>query len=161
MDVSPLNLGMIAAYYNISCKSRRRRRKRKDGLTPPLKDVTVEVYTLSLKERTKMKGLLEVVSSSAEFETIPIRRHEDVLLKRIYERVPVKLDNVDSAVSVGGNVLLEGGSRTIDIWGQGNIYSGNKPNSTGNFVQGDITKPSRPNVLLDNEGRIFGRAHPQ
>ncbi|CAL1708451.1 unnamed protein product [Somion occarium] len=76
MDVSPLNLGMIAAYYNISY-------------------VTVEVYTLSLKERTKLKGLLEVVSSSAEFETIPIRRHEDVLLRRIYDRVPVKLDRVD------------------------------------------------------------------
>ncbi|KZT07923.1 putative RNA helicase [Laetiporus sulphureus 93-53] len=76
MDVSPLNLGMIAAYYNISY-------------------VTVEVYTLSLKERTKMKGLLEVVSSSAEFESIPIRRHEDVLLRRIYDRVPVKLDRAD------------------------------------------------------------------
>ena len=58
-------------------------------------DVTVEVYTLSLKERTKLKGLLEVVSSSAEFETIPIRRHEDVLLRRIYDRVPVKLDKPD------------------------------------------------------------------
>nr|VWO96385.1 Pre-mRNA-splicing ATP-dependent RNA helicase PRP28 (EC [Ganoderma boninense] len=76
MDVSPLNLGMIAAYYNISY-------------------VTVEVYTLSLKERTKLKGLLEVVSSSAEFESIPIRRHEDVLLRRIYDRVPVKLDKAD------------------------------------------------------------------
>ncbi|KAI0062804.1 Sec63-domain-containing protein [Artomyces pyxidatus] len=76
MDVAPLNLGMIAAYYNISY-------------------VTVEVYTLSLKERTKLKGLLEVVSSSAEFETIPIRRHEDVLLRRIYDRVPVKLDKAD------------------------------------------------------------------
>ncbi|TFY55063.1 hypothetical protein EVJ58_g8480 [Rhodofomes roseus] len=76
MDVTPLNLGMIAAYYNISY-------------------VTVEVYTLSLKERTKMKGLLEVVSSSAEFESIPIRRHEDVLLRRIYDRVPVKLDRAD------------------------------------------------------------------
>lgn len=76
MDVSPLNLGMIAAYYNISY-------------------VTVEVYTLSLKERTKMKGLLEVVSSSAEFESIPIRRHEDALLRRIYDRVPVKTDNAD------------------------------------------------------------------
>lgn len=76
MDVSPLNLGMIAAYYNISY-------------------VTVEVYTLSLKERTKLKGLLEVVSSSAEFESIPIRRHEEALLRRIYERVPVKLDRVD------------------------------------------------------------------
>ena len=37
-------------------------------------DVTVEVYTLSLKERTKLKGLLEVVSSSADFEAISIRR---------------------------------------------------------------------------------------
>ncbi|TFK21393.1 Sec63-domain-containing protein [Coprinopsis marcescibilis] len=73
MDVSPLNLGMIAAYYNISY-------------------VTVEVYTLSLKERTKLKGLLEVVSSSAEFETIPIRRHEDTLFECIYDRVPVKID---------------------------------------------------------------------
>jgi pre-mRNA-splicing helicase BRR2 len=93
MDVSPLNLGMIAAYYNISC-------------TPSCSndstlfltistDVTVEVYTLSLKERTKLKGLLEVVSSSAEFEAIPIRRHEDTLLRRIYDRVPVKLDRVD------------------------------------------------------------------
>lgn len=63
-------------------------------LTLPL-DVTVEVYTLSLKERTKLKGLLEVVSSSAEFETIPIRRHEDVVLRRIYDRLPVKLERAD------------------------------------------------------------------
>jgi len=76
MDVSALNLGMIAAYYNISY-------------------VTVEVYTLSLKETTKLKGLLEVVSSSAEFENIPIRRHEDALLRRVYDRVPVKLDQAD------------------------------------------------------------------
>jgi len=67
---------MIAAYYNISY-------------------VTVEVYTLSLKETTKLKGLLEVVSSSAEFENIPIRRHEDALLRRVYDRVPVKLDQAD------------------------------------------------------------------
>ena len=64
------------------------------ALTPP-PDVTVEVYNLSLKERTKLKGLLEVVASSAEFEMIPIRRHEDVLLRRIYERVPVKVDSVN------------------------------------------------------------------
>ncbi|KIY72493.1 putative RNA helicase [Cylindrobasidium torrendii FP15055 ss-10] len=76
MDVSPLNLGMIAAYYNISY-------------------VTVEVYTLSLKERTKLKGLLEVVASSAEFEMIPIRRHEDAVLRRLYDRLPVKIDTVN------------------------------------------------------------------
>jgi pre-mRNA-splicing helicase BRR2 len=69
---------MIAAYYNISY-------------------VTVEVYTLSLKEHTKFKGLLEVISSSAEFESIPIHHHdsEEALLRRIYECVPVKLDLVD------------------------------------------------------------------
>lgn len=39
--------------------------------------------------------MLEVVSSSAEFESIPIRRHEDALLRRIYDRVPVKLDRAD------------------------------------------------------------------
>ncbi|KAI0286142.1 Sec63 Brl domain-containing protein [Russula brevipes] len=76
MDVSPLNLGMIAAYYNISY-------------------MMVEVYTLLLKERTKLKGLLEVISSSAEFETIPIHRHKEGLLRCIYNRVPVKLDLVN------------------------------------------------------------------
>jgi pre-mRNA-splicing helicase BRR2 len=50
---------------------------------------------MSLKERTKLKGLLEVVSSSAEFESVPIRRHEDVLLRKIYDRVPVKLDQAN------------------------------------------------------------------
>jgi len=59
-------------------------------------DVTAEVYMLSLKECTNMKGLLEVVSSSTEFERIPIRRHEDAsaLLRHTYDRVPVKLDRV-------------------------------------------------------------------
>lgn len=42
-----------------------------------------------------MKGLLEIVSSSAEFETVPIRRHEEQALRRIYDRVPVKVDKPD------------------------------------------------------------------
>jgi pre-mRNA-splicing helicase BRR2 len=95
MDVSALNLGMITAYYNISCKYHFRSCI-DNFLILLLLDVTVEVYTLSLKERTKLKGLLEVVSSSAEFETIPIRRHEDALLRCIYsDRMPVKLDQTD------------------------------------------------------------------
>jgi pre-mRNA-splicing helicase BRR2 len=36
-----------------------------------------------------------VVSSSAEFETIPIRCHEDALLHHIYNRVWVKFNHTD------------------------------------------------------------------
>ncbi|KAI8064474.1 Sec63 Brl domain-containing protein [Gongronella butleri] len=72
MDVHPLNLGMIAAYYNITY-------------------TTVDMFSVSLKATTKLKGLLEIVSSATEFDTIPIRHHEDTLLQRIYDRLPVKL----------------------------------------------------------------------
>ncbi|CAO1613320.1 unnamed protein product [Jaminaea pallidilutea] len=70
-DVSPLNLGMIASFYNVSC-------------------ITVDIFNLSLKEKTKLRGLLQIVSSAAEFEDIPIRQHEDSILKRLYDRMPYK-----------------------------------------------------------------------
>ncbi|KAJ3023444.1 DEIH-box ATPase [Thoreauomyces humboldtii] len=73
-DVSPLNLGMIAAYYYINY-------------------VTIEVFSMSLNEKTKMRGLLQIVAASAEFESVPIRHHEDQVLKRIYDRCPVKVDS--------------------------------------------------------------------
>ncbi|KAI8851535.1 Sec63 Brl domain-containing protein [Chytridium lagenaria] len=90
-DVSPLNLGMIAAYYYINY-------------------VTVELFSMSLKERTKLRGLLEIVSAAAEFEDIPIRHHEDGLLKRLHDRVPVKVDLTAAKWSdphVKTNILLQ------------------------------------------------------
>ena len=50
-----MNLGMIAAYYNINY-------------------VTVDIFSMSLTEKTKLKGLLEIVSTAAEFEVIPDRK---------------------------------------------------------------------------------------
>ncbi|UZJ56862.1 hypothetical protein CBS101457_006182 [Exobasidium rhododendri] len=76
MDVSPLNLGMISSFYNVSY-------------------ITIDVFNMSLKGRTKLKGLLEIVSSAAEFEDLPIRQHEDALLRRIYDRLPFKLDKIN------------------------------------------------------------------
>ncbi|KAF9011604.1 Sec63-domain-containing protein [Hymenopellis radicata] len=43
---------------------------------------------------------MKSVSSSAEFEVVPIRRHEDVILRRLYDRLPVK---IDQPISVGFN----------------------------------------------------------
>jgi pre-mRNA-splicing helicase BRR2 len=70
--VTPLNAAMIAAYYNISY-------------------ITLQTFLLSLTGRTKLKGILEIVTSATEFESIQIRRHEDYILRRIYDRVPVKM----------------------------------------------------------------------
>jgi len=44
-----------------------------------------------LSGRTKLKGILEIVTSATEFESIQIRRHEDSLLRRVYDRLPVKM----------------------------------------------------------------------
>ncbi|KAI9682874.1 MAG: DEIH-box ATPase [Trizodia sp. TS-e1964] len=73
--VTPLNAAMIAAYYNISF-------------------ITMQTFLLSLNARTKLKGILEIVTSAVEFESIQIRRHEDHILRRIYDRVPVKMAQV-------------------------------------------------------------------
>ncbi|OAA63683.1 pre-mRNA splicing factor [Niveomyces insectorum RCEF 264] len=70
--VAPQNGASVAAYYNLSY-------------------VTMQTLLLSLTARTKLKGILEIVTAAAEFETIQARRHEEGLLRRIYERVPVKM----------------------------------------------------------------------
>lgn len=76
MDVSPLNLGMVGSFYNVSY-------------------VSVDVFNMSLSGKTKLRGVLEIVASAAEFEDLEIRQHEDVLLRRIYDRLPLKLDKLN------------------------------------------------------------------
>ncbi|ORY80305.1 Sec63 Brl domain-domain-containing protein [Protomyces lactucae-debilis] len=73
MQVEVLNLGMIAAHYAIS-------------------HITMQTFGLSLTARTKLKGLLEICSAASEFDALPVRKYEDVVLRRIYDRLPVKLD---------------------------------------------------------------------
>ncbi|KAF9443873.1 glycoside hydrolase family 55 protein [Macrolepiota fuliginosa MF-IS2] len=71
-----------------------------------------------------------------------------------------KLTNVPTAVGVaGGAVVLQGGTTTIQSWGQGNIFTGTSP--TGRFVQSNIVSATKPSVLLDGSGKIFGKGHPQ
>jgi pre-mRNA-splicing helicase BRR2 len=75
-EISALNLGMISAYYYINY-------------------ITIEAFSLSLKPKTKLRGLLEIVSAAAEFDDIPIRHHEDTTLRKIYDRLPVKVENAN------------------------------------------------------------------
>ncbi|XKL59609.1 hypothetical protein PGB90_000625 [Kerria lacca] len=72
IECHPLNLGMIAAYYYINY-------------------TTIELFSLSLDSKTKMKGLLEIISSAAEYEAVPVRHREDELLRTLAQRVPNKL----------------------------------------------------------------------
>ncbi|KAK8162999.1 Sec63 Brl domain-containing protein [Phyllosticta citrichinensis] len=70
--ITPLNPAMIAAYYNVSF-------------------ITMQTFLLSLNARTKLKGILEIITSATEFESVQIRRHEDAILRRIHDRLPVKM----------------------------------------------------------------------
>lgn len=69
MDTLPLNLGMIAAYYYINY-------------------ATIELFSLSLNNKTKIRGLLEIISAAAEYESVPVRQREENLLKSLSQRLP-------------------------------------------------------------------------
>ncbi|KAF8184875.1 glycoside hydrolase family 55 protein [Mycena galopus ATCC 62051] len=75
----------------------------------------------------------------------------------------IELNNVSTAVGiVGGGEVLAGApnsTMTIESWVQGNIYSGS--NSTGVFGQTNIAPPPIDSSLLNANGQIFGKMHPQ
>jgi hypothetical protein len=45
---------------------------------------------MSLTAKTKVRGLMEIISSATEFETMPIRHKEDIVLKQLAARLPNK-----------------------------------------------------------------------
>ncbi|XP_052757266.1 putative U5 small nuclear ribonucleoprotein 200 kDa helicase [Galleria mellonella] len=71
MDVQPLNLGMIASYYYINY-------------------TTIELFSLSLTNKTKIRGLLEIISSAAEYSDLCIRHREENIIKALAAKVPHK-----------------------------------------------------------------------
>ena len=89
MDTQPLNLGMIAAYYYINY-------------------TTFEVFSMSLTAKTRVRALLEIIASASEFDSMPIRHKEDMVLKQLAERLPHKPQSskfTDPRVKV--NLLLQ------------------------------------------------------
>ncbi|QHO44722.1 U5 small nuclear ribonucleoprotein kDa helicase [Arachis hypogaea] len=74
MDLSPLNLGMIASYYYISY-------------------TTIERFSSSLTSKTKMKDLLEVLSSASEYAQLPIRPGEEEVVRRLINHQRFSFEN--------------------------------------------------------------------
>ncbi|XP_002518663.3 DExH-box ATP-dependent RNA helicase DExH12 [Ricinus communis] len=89
MDLSPLNLGMIASYYYISY-------------------TTIERFSSSLTSKTRMKGLLEILASASEYAQLPIRPGEEEVLRRLINHQRFSFENPRySDPHVKANVLLQ------------------------------------------------------
>ncbi|KAI6238035.1 hypothetical protein M3Y99_00730500 [Aphelenchoides fujianensis] len=69
MYTTPLNLGIIAAYYYITY-------------------TTIELFSLSLRQSTRLAGLLEIIANASEFNDIPIRHKEEATLMKLAEKLP-------------------------------------------------------------------------
>eukprot|EP01114_Cavostelium_apophysatum_P007654 TRINITY_DN197_c0_g1_i3.p1 TRINITY_DN197_c0_g1~~TRINITY_DN197_c0_g1_i3.p1 ORF type:complete len:2134 (+),score=829.11 TRINITY_DN197_c0_g1_i3:506-6907(+) len=89
MDVSPLNLGIIACYYNV-------------------RYTTIELFDSSLNAKTKLKGLLEILASASEFESVPVRHGEEAILRKLAAHLPLKIEKQNyTTANTKVNVLLQ------------------------------------------------------
>lgn len=77
-DLSPLNLGLVAAHYYIHY-------------------TTIEIFARSLQKKTKLKGLLEILSSASEYDEIPVRPKEEEALRKLARHLPLIAATEDGA----------------------------------------------------------------
>ncbi|KAL9306847.1 putative RNA helicase [Arabidopsis thaliana] len=89
MELSPLNLGMIASYYYISY-------------------TTIERFSSLLSSKTKMKGLLEILTTASEYDMIPIRPGEEDTVRRLINHQRFSFENPKCTdPHVKANALLQ------------------------------------------------------
>ena len=89
VSVELLNPGLISAHYFI-------------------KYDTIELFTSSLSESTKLKGLIDILSNAKEFSDIPVRHKEPGILNRLAGHLPVKIESPRfNEPSVKVNILLQ------------------------------------------------------
>ncbi|EFJ32423.1 hypothetical protein SELMODRAFT_144158 [Selaginella moellendorffii] len=89
MELSPLNLGMIASYYYI-------------------RYTTIELFSNSLTAKTKMKGLLEILASASEYATLPVRPGEEDIVRKLVNHQRFSVDKPKySDPHLKANALLQ------------------------------------------------------
>ena len=59
-----------------------------------------ELFSMSLNNKTKIRGLIEIISSAAEYENIPIRHNEDSILRQVWNGCLTFTSNVTSVTEV-------------------------------------------------------------
>ena len=90
-DLTPLNLGLVAAHYSIQY-------------------TTIEIFSRSLQKKTKLKGLLEILASASEFDDIPVRPKEETNLRQLARHLPLIAASADSGFDdshTKTNVILQ------------------------------------------------------
>ncbi|KAM0927600.1 hypothetical protein ACQ4PT_002783 [Festuca glaucescens] len=84
-----LNLGLIASYYYISY-------------------TTIERFSSMLTQKTKIKGLLEVLASASEYAELSSRRGEEESIERLVRHQRFSIENPNSGdPHVKANALLQ------------------------------------------------------
>ena len=73
-ELEPLNSAMISSYYYIS-------------------HLTVELFQSSLTAKTKLKGLLEIISAASEFDDLPVRPGEEESVERLLRHAKLAITN--------------------------------------------------------------------
>jgi len=87
-EISPLNLGMIAAYYYIQYK-------------------TIDIIASSVTPKTKIRGVLEILSAAWEFADLPLRFREEKTIKMLARTQPHALPDVPYDAHMKTLVLLQ------------------------------------------------------
>ena len=87
VNVSPLNLGLIASYYYIQY-------------------TTIELFASSITEKTKIKGVLEIISASTEFSSLTVRHGEDRVLKKMAQHLPQALSEAAKVEEASTKALI-------------------------------------------------------
>lgn len=89
MYLKSLNLGLIASYYYISY-------------------TTIERFSSSLIPKTRMKGLLDILSSASEYAELPIRPGEEELIRKLINHQRFSFENPKCTdPHVKANALLQ------------------------------------------------------
>lgn len=87
-EISALNLGMIAAYYYIQYK-------------------TIDIIASSVTEKTKIRGVLEILSAAWEFASLPLRFGEEKTVKMLARTQPHKMPDTAYDAHSKTMVLLQ------------------------------------------------------